>query len=174
MIALYIIGGIIALILIIAAFTGTAWTFEKSIQINAPVDRVWQHTKSFATMNQWSPYIGRDPQIKQTITGIDGTPGATYSWDSAQNNVGAGNQTITEINEGKRLSSRINFIRPFKGVADAEIRIAGENGGTRATWYIASSTPYPMNIIKLFGVIEKNMDRDFNLGLGKLKALCEA
>ena len=36
-----------------------------------------------------------------------------------------------------------------------------------------SSTPYPMNIIKLFGVIEKNMDADFTRGLNKLKEISE-
>jgi len=30
-----------------------------------------------------------------------------------------------------------------------------------------------MNIIKLFGVIKKNMDRDFGKGLRKLKEICE-
>ena len=48
-----------------------------------------------------------------------------------------------------------------------------EGGGTRAEWGICSATPYPMNIIKLFGVIEKNLDRDFTKGLNKLKELSE-
>lgn len=173
MIGLYILVSLIALILIVAALAGTGWHFERSVHINAPVQSVWPHVNSLGALNTWNPWLGGDPQIKQTFTGTDGTPGATYSWDSDIKNVGAGNQTIVGINAPAELTTKINFIRPFKGVADAYIRLTEENGGTSATWGIISSTPYPVNIIKVFGLIEKNMNRDFTAGLNKLKAICE-
>ncbi|RFM25661.1 SRPBCC family protein [Deminuibacter soli] len=173
MIILYIIAAVIVLVLIIAAFTGTAWSYEKSIVIQAPVSTVWTHVNSLAALNEWSPWAGKDPAMKKEFSGTDGTPGASFAWDSQQKNVGAGSQTIVKVVNESALDTRIDFLRPFKGVADATVAIAPETGGTRATWKIKSSTPYPMNIIKVFGVIEKNMDRDFNAGLTKLKALSE-
>lgn len=173
MIVVYILASLVALILLVAAAVGTKWKFERSILIQASIDKVWPHINTFKASNEWSPWIGLDPNLHQQITGIDGTPGATYSWESNEKNVGAGKQTFLSITERSEVCSRIKFIRPIKGTADGYIRIAPEGGGTRAEWGIASATPYPMNIIKLFGVIEKNLDRDFSKGLSKLKELSE-
>jgi len=173
MLAVYIIVGLILLLLLVAALVGTKWQYEKSILINAPLEKVWQNTNSLHAINRWNPWLDKDPNLHQEYTGTDGTPGATYAWDSREKNVGAGNQTITGIKENSELTTRINFIRPFAGVGDAWIQLEHERGITRAIWGIASSTPYPMNILKVFGVIEKNLKRDFTKGLNQLKALCE-
>lgn len=173
MIALYIILGLIVLFLVVAAFVGTGWSFEKNILIRAPRSNVWGHVNSLGAINSWNPWLDRDPGVSQSITGIDGTPGATYAWDSKNKNVGAGRQTIVGVNAPSEMTTRIEFLRPFKGLAEAYIRLEEERGSTRAIWGIESSTPYPMNIMKLFGVIEKNMNRDFGKGLGKLKTMCE-
>ena len=173
MIVVYILAGIIVLFLVVAAFAGTRWSFEKNILIQAPRSNVWGHVNSLGAINSWSPWLDKDPAVSQTITGIDGTPGATYSWDSKNKNVGAGRQTITGVTAPSEVSFKIEFIRPFKGMGDGYVRLEEERGSTRAIWGIESSTPYPMNIIKVFGVIEKNMSRDFGRGLNKLKDLCE-
>ncbi len=173
MIVVYILAGLIILLLLVAAAVGTEWKFERSILIQASIDKVWPHINSFKASNEWSPWISLDPNIRQQITGEDGTPGATHSWESNEKNVGAGSQTMRSITERSEVTSVINFLRPIKGKADGYIRIAPEGGGTRAAWGITSATPYPMNIIKLFGVIEKNLDRDFSKGLNKLKELSE-
>ncbi|MHA4809224.1 SRPBCC family protein [Flavitalea flava] len=173
MLALYIIGGIVVLILLMAAVTGTGWTYEKSISVKAPLSRVWEKTNSLKALNSWNPWVGRDPDIRIEFSGTDGTPGAKYSWDSAIKNVGAGIQTILSVTDRSELVSRVDFIRPFKGTGQAYIQVREETGATRVTWKIVSSTPYPMNIIKLFGVIEKNMEKDFGEGLNKLKNICE-
>jgi len=173
MIALYILLGLIVLLLLTAAVIGTGWSFEKSILINAPVDKVWGHINTLAKINQWNPWMGKDPNIKVEYSGVDGTPGASFTWDSQDKNVGAGSQTITRVVENSQVASRVNFLRPFKGVGEAFFDLGSEAGASKVTWKIVSSTPYPMNILKLFGVIEKNMDKDFGSGLNKLKALSE-
>ena len=173
MIALYIIVGIIALFLIVAAFAGTAWSYEKSVLINAPVEKVWTNLSTLRACNQWSPWMEKDPNVKLQYSGADGAPGSSFSWDSADKNVGAGNQTITKVNPNSEVDSRIEFLRPFKGKGDAYLILTVERAITRVSWGIDSSTPWPMNILKLFGVIEKNMSRDFTHGLNKLKRLCE-
>jgi hypothetical protein len=173
MIILYVILGLIVLFLVVAAFVGKGWSFEKNILIQAPRSNVWGHVNSLGAINTWNPWLDRDPGVTQSITGVDGTPGATYAWDSKEKNVGAGRQTILGVTAPTEVTTRIEFLRPFKGLAEAYIRLEEERGSTRAIWGIESSTPYPMNIIKLFGVIEKNMNRDFGKGLNKLKELCE-
>ena len=173
MLVLYILGAIILLILVVAAIVGTRWSFERTRTIKAPLDRVWEYTSSLHGMNRWNPWLDRDPHLQQEYTGTDGEPGAKYAWDSPQKNVGAGNQTIVSVTPKTEMVCRIVFIRPFAGQAQGWVRLKQTSDGTDATWGISSSTPYPMNIIKVFGVIEKNMERDFTKGLDLLQALCE-
>jgi hypothetical protein len=173
MIALYIIVGLIALILLIVALVGTAWNFEKSVSIHASLEKVWTNINSLKVLNKWNPWIAKDPNIKIEYTGTDGTPGASYSWVSAEKNVGEGRQTILKVTDKTELLLRVDFIKPFAGTGNAFMRIEPEGGTTKATWRIESSTPYPMNFIKIFGLIEKNMDKDFSAGLNKLKEICE-
>jgi len=173
MIALYIVGGIIALFLIAAAFAGTRWSYEKSVLINAPLDKVWSNVNTLHACNKWNPWVEKDENIILKYSGTDGTPGASFSWNSEDKSVGAGSQTLTKIVSNSEVDSRLEFIRPFKGKGDAYLMLTVERAVTRVSWGIESSTPYPMNIVKLFGVIEKNMNRDFTQGLNKLKGLCE-
>lgn len=173
MVILYIILALIALILIIAALIGTAWNFEKSIVINAPLEKVWENVNSLHALNNWNPWIAKDPDIKMEYSGIDGTPGASFSWLSAVKDVGEGRQTIIKVTAKSELLSRVDFVKPFAGTGNAFMHIATEGGTTKATWGMESSTPYPMNFIKIFGVIEKNMEKNFSAGLNKLKAICE-
>ncbi len=173
MLALYIIGGLIALILIVAAIAGTRWNYEKSISINMPLQKVWDNVKTLGALNKWNPWVEKDPNIKIEFSGEDGNPGAQYSWESNVKEVGAGSQTIVAASDKSELATRVDFIRPFKGTGEAYIQIRAEGGATKVTWRMVSSTPYPMNIIKIFGVIEKNMDDAFGRGLNKLKSICE-
>jgi hypothetical protein len=170
---LYFILGVIVFILIIAALVGTKWTLERSTNIYAPIEKVWENVRSLEAMNRWSPWARLDPEIMQEITGVDGKPGAKYSWKSNQKNVGEGSQTITRLTEKAEIRTIINFIKPIRGTAEGYIKISKEGPTTRAIWGINSSTPYPVNIIKIFGIIEKSMEKDFEKGLKELKSLCE-
>ena len=173
MIIVYILLGIIVLFLLAAAFAGTAWSYEQSILINAPLDKVWGKMNSLHAINQWNPWMGLDPNMKLQYSGTDGTPGASFSWDSPVKNVGAGGQTILSIKDRSLVATRVDFLRPFKSTGYADFDVEPERSETRVTWSINGKMPYPVNIVKLFGGIQRNMGRDFTKGLNKLKALCE-
>ncbi|HEV9038556.1 MAG TPA: SRPBCC family protein [Puia sp.] len=174
MLALYIVLGVIALFLLVAALAGTGWHYEQSVLIQAPADKVWGQISTLRAINQWSPWMDRDPHIKLSYTDKDGAPGAGFSWDSPVKNVGAGSQTILKVADRSEVSTRVDFFRPFKGTGLANFRMSCENAGVRVTWSMKSSLPYPMNIVKVFGGIRRNMGRDFTKGLNKLKSLCES
>src|SRR5215469_7793204 len=99
MLALYLVLGVIALFLLVAALAGTRWHYEQSILIQAPVEKVWSHISTLRAINQWSPWMERDPKVKLTYTDKDGAPGAGFSWDSPAKDVGAGSQTILKITD---------------------------------------------------------------------------
>ncbi len=173
MTVIYVILVIIVIILIIPLFISRDIRYEKSILINAPVETVWEHVSSLSAMDHWSPWSSRDPNMKKTLTGVDGTVGAKQAWVSKEKNVGEGSQTIVAVDKPNRLSTKLEFIKPFKSQADAYVTLA-EGNGISVTWGFASKMPYPMNIMKVFMNFEASMDKDFSEGLGKLKELCES
>ena len=173
MLIIYIILAIIALVLIAALFISKDMNYEKSIVIKAPVERTWDNVSSLAAMDKWSPWKERDPNMKQTITGTDGEVGATQAWESNVKNVGTGRQTIIKVEKPTLLETKLIFLKPFKSTASAYVKLDDHEGNTKATWGFRSKMPYPMNLMKLFMNFEKEMDKEFGIGLNKLKDLSE-
>ena len=169
----YIIVGLVALILIIPLFISKDLNYSKSIAINAGIDDVWANVGSLSAMDKWSPWNAKDPGMQQTLTGTDGEVGAKQSWVSDKKDVGEGSQTIVGIDKPNKLSTKLEFIKPFKSEADAFVTLTEDGSTTTATWGFESQMSYPMNIMKLFMNFEKNMDKDFGAGLEKLKNLSE-
>lgn len=173
MIIIYSVLGIIAFMLILGLFVSRDMNYEKSVSIDAGIGDVWKHVSSLTAMDKWSPWKQKDPDIIQTITGTDGTVGATQSWESKVKNVGEGSQTIVRVEEPHTFDTKLVFLKPFKSIAEGYVKLVEEGSGTRATWGFKSQMPYPMNLMKLFMNFEKGMDKDFGQGLGRLKQLCE-
>jgi hypothetical protein len=67
---------LLPLFLIIPLFISKDLNYEKSTRINAPIDKVWENVSSLTAMDAWSPWNAKDPNMKRTLTGTDGTPGA--------------------------------------------------------------------------------------------------
>lgn len=164
---------IIAILLIAALFISKEVNYEKSISINAPIEVVWENVNSLADLDQWSPWNDYDPNMKKEMTGIDGTVGASQSWESNVEEVGKGSQTIAKIEEPFLFETTLKFYTPYESEAKAYIKLVEENGRTNVTWGFGSEMPYPFNLMKLFMNTEEMMDKDWNNGLTKLKTLCE-
>jgi hypothetical protein len=173
MVILYIILGIVLLILVAVLLVSKDANYEKSILIAADREKVWQFVYKLSEMDKWSPWSTKDPNMKSTLSGTDGTVGAKQSWESKMKNVGEGSQTISKLEKHSLVETKLEFIKPFKSKADAYIKLAEESNKTRVTWGFKSKMPYPMNLMKLFMNFEKSMDADFGQGLNKLKELCE-
>lgn len=174
MIVIYIILALIVLILIAGLFVSKDMNYEKGININAPINKVWQNVSSLAAMDKWSPWDEKDPNMEKKLTGTDGTVGARQAWVSEIKDVGEGSQTITKIQEPNLLETRLEFIKPFKSTAEAYVKLNELNDTTNATWGFKSQMPYPMNLMKLFMNFDQKMDKDFGAGLTKLKSISES
>ncbi|NJN28321.1 MAG: SRPBCC family protein [Cyclobacteriaceae bacterium] len=173
MLFLYVFLIIVAVVLIVPLFISKELNYEKSILIDAPSTKVWENVSTLAAMDKWSPWNERDPHMERSLTGVDGSVGATQHWKSDAKNVGEGRQTIVALDPPEQLKTKLEFLKPFKSQADAYIKLDEGNEGTITTWGFESQMPYPMNMMKLFMNFEKNMDKDFGSGLQKLKAICE-
>lgn len=173
MIILYVILGIVLLILVAGLFISKDVNYEKSLTVQADTGKIWPHVSKLSAMDQWSPWSSKDPDMKTTLTGTDGTVGAKQSWVSKVKNVGEGSQTIANLVKPNLVETKLEFIKPFKSKADAYIKLSQKDKDTVVTWGFKSKMPFPMNLMKLFMNFEKSMDVEFGQGLSKLKEICE-
>ena len=171
---LYVVVALIAIALITAAFLPKELTYESSVQIDASPETVWQFTSSLEGTAQWSPWHAKDPEMKQEYTGTSGAVGSKQCWDSENENVGAGCQEITGMEENKRFETSMAFKRPRESTGAASIDLVAKDGGTDVTWGLKVPMPYPSNIFLLMMDMEEMMGDDWNAGLAKLKELAEA
>ncbi len=163
----------VAFVLIAGLFIEKDYHFSKSVSINAPREIVWDNIHLLANQQKWSPWLGRDPNIKHTLTGSrDGSIGAVHSWEGNKE-VGKGSQTLTDIDPYHRVNSRVNFIEPFESTAWVSLIVDEEQSREKVTWEFSTRFDYPFNVMMLFMDMDKQMNEDFSTGLDKLKQLCE-
>ena len=133
MIFVYILGGIVALLVLLALVAPKNYHVSRSIKINKPRTEVFAYLKSVKNQDEWSPWKAKDPDMKQEFIGEDGTVGFISKWEGNKH-VGTGEQEIKKIVEGELLETQLRFFKPWKSQSDAYIKAADADGGTEVTW----------------------------------------
>ncbi|MFN8239418.1 MAG: SRPBCC family protein [Bacteroidales bacterium] len=145
---------------------------EKSIVINRDSMDLYNYLRITRNQDNFSTWNMADPAKKTTSKGTDGTVGFVYSWDSTDKNVGAGEQELTGLTEGKRIDYDIRFFRPMKNVAKASFIISGESGkNSNVTWSFDSPSKFPFSL--LTPIFKKMLGKDMAKSLDNLKSLME-
>ncbi|QOW08949.1 hypothetical protein Q73A0000_00595 [Kaistella flava (ex Peng et al. 2021)] len=167
---LKILLAIVAILIIVMLLMGKAYHFEKSIIINAPVEKVYTQINSTKAINQWNPWMKLDPNLKVTYSGNPGQIGDKYCWEG-NDEVGSGCQEITALVPNQKQSTKIIFFKPFESDATSNIILTPEGNSTKVTWDMDCELDYPMNLMKLF--MDGKMDKSYGDGLNALKAISE-
>ena len=93
----------IILVIIIAVIIGWGMTLsgeshlERSIIVNAPVEKVFNAVNTFKNTKEWSPWSKMDPNIIIVYSGPESGLGAKYDWESEDENIGVGSQEILKV-----------------------------------------------------------------------------
>lgn len=165
---------IIGFIMIAAIFIKKEYSTTRSVVINQPISTVFGYVKLLQHQNDYSKWAGMDPDMKKIYTGTDGTVGFISGWESEQDDVGAGEQEITAIEEGKRIDYELRFKKPFESTAKTFMTTeAISQNQTKVSWGFQSEMPYPFNFMKLFFDMEKMIGDDFQTGLNNMKSILE-
>jgi hypothetical protein len=145
---------------------------EKSIVINKNSGVVFDYLRITRNQDKFSVWNMTDPNMKKNYQGTDGTKGFIYSWDSTLKNVGAGEQELTAIEEGKSIDYVIRFSRPMQNIGKSKFLITSiEDERTTVIWIFDSPSKFPMS---LFSPIFKIMlGKDIEKGLKNLKSILE-
>jgi hypothetical protein len=145
---------------------------EKSIEISRNSGEVFEYLKYTRNQDNFSVWNMADPTMKKDYRGTDGTVGHVYSWDSTVKNVGAGEQEITGIDEGRKIDYELRFFRPMRNVGKSYFLINGKgDSSTSVVWIFDSPAKFPYSL--LAPVFKKMMGKDLEKGLVNLKTILE-
>ena len=167
------IAGIVALVLIVAAFVKKDYAVVREVTINKPKQEVFDYIKFLKNQDNFSKWAMMDPNMKKEYKGTDGTVGFTSAWDSQEKNVGAGEQEIKKITEGERVDFELRFKRPFEATDYAFMSTEPEGSQTKVKWGFNGTMKYPMNIMLLCMDMDKMLGKDLDTGLTNLKTVLE-
>jgi hypothetical protein len=162
---------LIALLLLIAVFIPNDYTVSVSTTINKPKQVVFEYVKMIKNQKYYSIWVMQDPNVNMTYEGTDGTVGFKSSWDSKDDNVGAGSQLITAVSED-RIDVDLHFERPMKGDEKTSTLLESTSDNqTKVTAEFYGHSSYPMNLMNFIGV---NIIKDAETqNLANLKKILE-
>lgn len=171
MIVLYIVGGLVLAVFLLALVIPTEFKMERGTVIDKPKDQVFTYVKSLKNQDNWSVWNLKDPNMKREFKGTDSTVGFVSRWEGNKD-VGIGEQEITKIDEGRRVDMQLRFEKPFKAINDAWITTEATGPDrTSVSWGFSGKMPRPMNIFSL--MMKGSLQKDFDTGLSNLKKILE-
>lgn len=162
----------VAAILIYASTRPDSFRVERSMAMNAPPDKIFPYIEGLKRWAEWSPYEGRDPAMKRAYSGAEAGKGAVYAWDG-NDQVGTGRMEIVESTPPRKVTIKLDFLKPFEGHNTAELTVQPKGGQTIVTWAMYGPSTFMTKLVGTFMDMDDMIGRDFAAGLAKLKTVVE-
>jgi effector-binding domain-containing protein len=162
---LSIVGGLLALLLVIALFLPDKKVLSTSIIINSYPRPIYGMVNSLKNWDKWSPFNEMDPAMTSVFTGPDYGVGAKQTWKSKKN--GNGSMTILEAIFEKKVVLDLDL--DYGGKDSTLFLLERVPEGTKVTWETRiSKAGYPLGRL-MWLVAGGMMDKTFHKGLENLK-----
>jgi effector-binding domain-containing protein len=169
---LYLVLGLGVLWVALGFFAKKDYHIERSIEIDAPKDLVYDQVQHFKNFETWSPWAALDPNMKISIEGMDGAVGVVYKW-AGNDDVGVGQQTITAL-AADRIDIKVEFTEPFESTSPSYFVFEENDKKTKVTWAFDMHVAFPWNGLAIFTDMDAGVGKDYAKGLENLKQVCEA
>jgi uncharacterized protein YndB with AHSA1/START domain len=157
-------------VLAYAATRPDAFQVQRTASIKAPPERIFPLIDDLHAHTTWSPFE-KDPNMKRTHSGAPRGKGAVYDWEG-NSQVGSGRLAITDSTPSK-ITMALDMFRPFKAHNTVEFTLQPKEGWTNVTWAMHGRQPYMAKLMSTFINCDKMVGKQFEEGLGKMKALAE-
>jgi len=145
------------------------FNIAKSIQINAPENKVRSCIQNYKEWPVWSPWLLMEPDAKVEFEGTAATIGHAYSWEGDM--VGAGRMAISKIT-GDIDNMDLEFLKPFKSKAAVSFKTTAiDSNTTNVEWTMDSSLPF--FLFFMVGNMKAMIGMDYKRGLQLLKEYVE-
>jgi len=160
---------VVALFIIIVAMRPEDFRYTRAARIAAPPEVVFANVDDFHKWEAWSPWAKMDPNCKNSFSGPESGPGATFAW-SGNNKVGEGRMTILDSRPGEVIRIKLEFFKPFKATNTAEFTFKPEGGQTQVTWSMFGKCNFMSKAVGMFMDCEKMVGAQFEQGLANLNS----
>ncbi len=171
--ALYILIGLLALLFLVHLIAPKEYNVFRTVEISKPKSEVFNYLNSLKSMDDWSPWAKKDPNMQKKFSGTDGEVGCISYWNGNKH-VGEGEQEIKKIIDGDRIESELRFLKPFKSTSDCYIDVEDSgSGSTKVTWGFSGKSKFPMTIFGIIKSMDSMVGPDFEAGMASLKAVLE-
>lgn len=168
-----VIAALVGLLLVFAAMRPDAFRVERSIEVNAPPEKVYALLDDFHEWPKWSPWEKMDPAMQRTHSGERRGPGAAYAW-KGNKKVGEGRMEIVDSAPPARLVIKLDFLKPFEAHNTVELTVTKRGAGTHLTWAMFGPANFITKLMGIFMNMDRMIGKDFEAGLANIKALAEA
>jgi len=162
---------LITLFVVIVAAQPSDYHVERSLEVNAPADVVWEQVSDFGAWKAWSPWHKMDPDQKTSITGTAGMVGHRSSWDGEK--TGKGSQEVVTADKPTHLGMRLVMLEPMPDEAKTGFRLESAEDTTKVTWYIDGNNSFVKKFFALVMGMDTMLGEMFDQGLADLKPIVE-
>ncbi|MGL4264556.1 MAG: SRPBCC family protein [Afipia sp.] len=162
----------LAIVLILAALRPNTFRIERSININAPADKIFPLINDYKNWGSWSPYEHVDPAMQRTFSGAPAGKGSVYEW-SGNKNIGHGRMEILDATPSSKIVIKLDFFSPFEAHNIAEFTMRPLGSTTTVTWAMHGPAPYMAKIMHMVFKMDRMVGGQFQQGLTSMKAVAE-
>ena len=146
-------------------FISSDYEFERSIEIDSPIDSVYNQVSDLHNWPNWAVWWQQDTSIYIEYSGTEKELGSRMDW--VGNNGDAGGLEIVACSPDRiEMKLYLGSMNPSGFWKFEEI-----DGGTKVTWEMKGEVPFFIRFITLF--IDKMAGPDLEQGLRNLKEVCE-
>ena len=145
------------------------WNVQKSIEINAPVSKVYQMVSDYRTWTSWSPWLIAEPQAKVDISDRSNQVGSTYHWSGTV--VGEGKLEHVRLEQDRLVEAQLSFLRPMKSVCKTDFKLEAIGDRTRLVWSIDGNLPW--YLFFLTPMVKTMVGMDYQRGITMIAELAE-
>ena len=165
-VAFIILTALFVILTIIGSRMDQQIRIEVQRHVKAETSEVFVEIGNFERFVLWSPWTGKDQNMKSSLSGELLSVGSIYQW-KGNRSVGEGRMEITHIEVNRKIEMDLEFGR--RALSKTGFILEETENGTLITWYFESDLgPSPMN--RLAGPLMKKFIRaDFEKGLQQLE-----
>lgn len=163
---------LIAIVLVLAAMRPNTFRVQRSIDINAPADKIFPLINDYRNWGSWSPYEHVDPNMQRTFSGAPSGKGSVYEW-RGNRNIGHGRMEIVDTASPSKVVIKLDFFSPFEAHNMAEFTMQPKGSATNVTWAMHGPAPFMTKLIHMFMNMDRMVGGQFQQGLVSMKAVAE-
>jgi uncharacterized membrane protein len=164
------LAGLVVCIVVVGFALPGNFKVARSVEIAAPMIRVYPMIYDPKAWARWSVWYRRDPAIKTTYSGPAAGVGAKWAWESTSQGNGSMEMTLAEFDKaiGYKLSLA-DFASSFDGRFDFE----RQGNNVKVTWTTEGSVGNNPLMHYFALAMDRMIGPDFEAGLKNLKEIAE-